>query len=108
MAQATLAFVSLTRAEPDLVFIAGSPGCGLAKRLTEDHETSVLLLEAGGNDDAPEIHNLSAAVALFHSAVDWDYPAKEEPHINNRKIHWSRGKVLGGSKFNELHGICSR
>jgi choline dehydrogenase len=76
---------------------AGSAGCVLANRLTEDPKTSVLLLEAGGNDDAQEIHNPNAALTLFHSAVDWDYYTEEEPHINNRKIHWSRGKVLGGS-----------
>jgi choline dehydrogenase-like flavoprotein len=58
---------------------------------------SVLLLEAGGNDDAQEIHNPSAALELLHSAVDWDFYTEEEPHLNNRKIYWSRGKVLGGS-----------
>jgi choline dehydrogenase len=52
---------------------AGSAGCVLANRLTEDPKTSVLLLEAGSNDDAQEIHNPNAALTLLHSAVDWDY-----------------------------------
>ena len=56
-----------------IVVGAGSAGCVLANRLTEDPETSVLLLEAGGNDDVPEIHNPNEAISLFHTAVDWDY-----------------------------------
>ena len=80
-----------------IVVGAGSAGCVLANRLTEDPETSVLLLEAGGNDDVPEIHNPNAAISLFHTAVDWDYYTEEEPHLNNHKIYWARGKVLGGS-----------
>src|SRR5215472_16055459 len=78
---------------------AGSAGCVLANRLTEDPETSVLLLEAGGNDDVPQIHNPTPtdALKLLQSAVDWSYFTEEEPHLNDRRIFWPRGKVLGGS-----------
>jgi choline dehydrogenase len=77
---------------------AGSAGCVLANRLTEDPATSVLLLEAGGTDETvPEIHDPTKALELAHTAVDWAYATEEEPHLNNRKIYWPRGKVLGGT-----------
>jgi choline dehydrogenase len=77
---------------------AGSAGCVLANRLTEDPATSVLLLEAGGTDETvPEIHDPTKAIELAHTAVDWAYATEEEPHLNHRKISWPRGKVLGGS-----------
>src|SRR4030088_1862589 len=76
---------------------AGSAGCVLANRLTADPETSVLLLEAGGNDDLPAIHDPAGAATLLRSTVDWAYSTEEEPHLNNRKIAVPRGKVLGGS-----------
>src|SRR6266849_568141 len=77
---------------------AGSAGCVLANRLAEDPATSVLLLEAGGNDETvPQIHDPTKALELAHTAVDWVYATEEEPHLNNRKISWPRGKVLGGS-----------
>jgi len=76
---------------------AGSAGCVLADRLTEDPQTTVLLLEAGGPDDAQEIHIPVAFSKLFQSAVDWTYYTEEEPHLTNRKLYWPRGKMLGGS-----------
>jgi choline dehydrogenase len=77
---------------------AGSAGCVLAHRLTEDPATSVLLLEAGGTDETvPQIHDPTKALELAHTAVDWAYTTEEEPHLNQRKIDWPRGKVLGGT-----------
>ncbi|MEO7020319.1 MAG: choline dehydrogenase [Ktedonobacteraceae bacterium] len=76
---------------------AGSAGCVLANRLSEDPATTVLLLEAGGADEAQEIHIPAAFSALFKSALDWAYETEEQPHLNNRKLYWPRGKVLGGS-----------
>jgi len=76
---------------------AGSAGCVLAERLTEDAATSVLLLEAGPADEAQEIHIPVTFSRLFKSAIDWTYYTEEEPHLNNRKLYWPRGKVLGGS-----------
>ncbi len=76
---------------------AGSAGCVLAGRLTEDPKVSVLLLEAGGPDDAQEIHIPATFSRLFKTPVDWDYATEEEPRLNGRAQYWPRGKVLGGS-----------
>lgn len=76
---------------------AGSAGCVLANRLTEDPRTSVLLLEAGGPDKKQEIHIPAAFSKLFKTPVDWEYYTEEEPQMANRKMYWPRGKVLGGS-----------
>jgi choline dehydrogenase len=76
---------------------AGSAGCVLAHRLTEDPSVSVLLLEAGGPDTKQEIHIPVAFSKLFKTAVDWTYYTEEQEHLNGRKLYWPRGKVLGGS-----------
>src|SRR5215472_8384755 len=76
---------------------AGSAGCVLAARLSEDTGAQVLLLEAGGPDRAMEIHVPAAFSKLFKSAVDWNYATEPEPYLNGRQLYWPRGKVLGGS-----------
>jgi len=76
---------------------AGSAGCVLAARLTEDSGARVLLLEAGGRDTAREIRIPAAFSKLFKTGVDWNYSTEPEPHLNYRRLYWPRGKVLGGS-----------
>ena len=76
---------------------AGSAGCVLANRLTEDPAVKVLLLEAGGRDTERNIQIPAAFAKLFQTACDWSYYTEAEPHLDNRKLYWPRGKVLGGS-----------
>jgi choline dehydrogenase len=76
---------------------AGSAGCVLANRLSEDPKVSVLLLEAGGPDTNDLLHLPAAFPALYRSAQDWDHSTIYEPHANDRRIYLPRGKVLGGS-----------
>jgi len=76
---------------------AGSAGCVLAHRLTEDASLSVLLIEAGGQDAKPEFHIPIAFAKLFMSSYDWAYQTEPQPHLNDRPMYWPRGKVLGGS-----------
>ena len=85
-------------AQYDYVVIgAGSAGCVVANRLTEDSDTTVLLLEAGNPDTKPEIQIPAECLSLLGSEVDWAYFSEPEPYLNNRKIFCPRGKVLGGS-----------
>lgn len=76
---------------------AGSAGCVLANRLTEDSSVKVLLLEAGGRDSKREIHIPVAFSKLFQGPCDWSFYTEAEPQLENRKLYWPRGKVLGGS-----------
>jgi choline dehydrogenase-like flavoprotein len=77
---------------------AGSAGCVLANRLTEDGAATVLLLEAGGRDRHPYIH-IPLGMGRMHARglFDWGYHTEPEPHLNGRRIEAMRGKVLGGS-----------
>jgi choline dehydrogenase-like flavoprotein len=77
---------------------AGSAGCVLANRLSEDPAASVLLIEAGGRDLHPYIHiPLGMGKMHEHKMFDWGYHTEPEPNMNGRKIEAMRGKVLGGS-----------
>jgi choline dehydrogenase len=76
---------------------AGSAGCVLANRLSEDPDVSVLLLEAGGPDTNDLVHLPAAFSALYRTAQDWDHSTIYEPFANDRRIYLPRGKVLGGS-----------
>ncbi|TMC23311.1 MAG: choline dehydrogenase [Chloroflexi bacterium] len=76
---------------------AGSAGCVLANRLTADPNCTVLLLEAGGSDQRPEVQTPAAFPNLLRTPLDWAYSTEEQPHLHNRKLYWPRGKMLGGS-----------
>jgi choline dehydrogenase len=76
---------------------AGSAGCVLANRLTENPKTTVLLLEAGGTDKEQKIHIPAAFSKLFKTEYDWAYYTENQPYLNHRQIYHPRGKVLGGS-----------
>jgi len=76
---------------------AGSAGCVLAARLSEDPKVHVALLEAGGEDDLREIHVPAAFSKLFKTPVDWNFTTEPQEHVHGRALYWPRGKVLGGS-----------
>ncbi|AXK39492.1 choline dehydrogenase [Crenobacter cavernae] len=77
---------------------AGSAGCVLANRLTEDANVSVLVLEFGGSDKSVIIQMPSAfSLPMNTKKFNWRYETTPEPHLDNRRLHCPRGKVLGGS-----------
>ncbi|MBN9531634.1 MAG: GMC family oxidoreductase N-terminal domain-containing protein [Alphaproteobacteria bacterium] len=84
--------------EFDYVIVgAGSAGCALANRLSADETKSVLLLEAGGNDDYFWIHvPIGYLYTMGNPRTDWCFKTEAEPGLNGRALNYPRGKVVGG------------
>jgi choline dehydrogenase len=85
--------------EADFIVVgAGSAGCAVAARLSEDPATRVLLLEAGGEDRNRWIHiPLGFGKTFADPSVNWCYQTEPDPGAGDRRVFWPRGKVLGGS-----------
>lgn len=81
-----------------IVIGAGSAGCVLASRLSEDPNIRVLLLEAGPPDRSPWIHlPIGYGKTMWNPKLNWCFRTDPDPNMNGRRIYWPRGKTLGGS-----------
>ncbi|MFT6776928.1 MAG: choline dehydrogenase [Paraglaciecola sp.] len=96
----------LSQTQFDFIIIgAGSAGATLAARLTENSQFSVCLIEAGGKDKSPFIHiPFGLAFLARMTNLGWEYDTEPQSQLDNRKLFWPRGKVLGGSS--SLNAMC--
>ena len=93
----------MERFDADLIVVgAGSAGCAAARRLVE-RDVRVLLVEAGGPDSNPAIHDPARMHELWLSEEDWGYQTVAQRCAAGRQLHWPRGRVLGGSS--SLNGM---
>jgi choline dehydrogenase len=89
--------------DADVIVVGGgSAGAAAARRLV-DQDVRVLLLEAGGRDTNPAIHDPTRAHELWFADEDWAYQTVPQKDAADRRLHWPRGKVLGGSS--SLNGM---
>ena len=89
----------MTKAQQDYIIVgAGSAGCVLANRLSEDKTNNVLLIETGGSDRSIFIQMPTAlSIPMNSKKYAWQFETEAEPFLENRRMHCPRGKVLGGS-----------
>src|ERR1700754_1610468 len=86
----------LARSYDFIVCGSGSSGSVIARRLAENPDVSVLLLEAGGSDDHPQVTDPAQWVGNIGSERDWAFMTRPNAGLNDRSLLWSMGKVLGG------------
>jgi choline dehydrogenase len=90
--------LDMTRTFDYVIVGAGSAGCVLANRLTENGKYSACLLEAGPADRSIWIHiPIGYGKTMFHPVVNWGFHTDPDPNMLNRKLYWPRGRTLGGS-----------
>ena len=89
-----------------IVVGAGSSGCAVAARLSENGRFRVALLEAGPRDVNPWIHlPIGYGKTMWDKKVNWAFSTEPEPNMHDRRIYWPRGKVLGGSS--SINGLIA-